>query len=176
MKNNTVVTAGDRNYLWGLFLLIASRRKTGMDEPVVVGAYDFTPEAEAILTQLGDVTIYPLSGMTRSLTCCKPLVMLQAKTEYITWADSDAYFVGNCSERLPPLSPGEIHSRMRAPEEKITIVMVSHDIGFVSSFVNKIGCVNKIFVEHASKDEMCCLEEHHAYSGKTTMVHHKCGI
>ena len=62
MKNNTVVTAGDRNYLWGLFLLIASMRKTGMDEPVVVGAYDFTPEAEAILTQLGDVTIYPLSG------------------------------------------------------------------------------------------------------------------
>ena len=32
MKNNTVVTAGDINYLWGIFLLIASMRKNGMDE------------------------------------------------------------------------------------------------------------------------------------------------
>ena len=36
MKNNTIVTAGDRNYLWGLFLLIASLRKNGMDEPVMI--------------------------------------------------------------------------------------------------------------------------------------------
>ena len=117
MNNNTVVTAGDMNYLWGLFQLIASMRKSGMDEPVLVGAYHFTPEGEAILTQLGDVTIYPLEDTKHSLTCCKPHVMLQAKTEYITWADSDAYFVGNCSKRLPPLSPDEIHTRMRVPEE-----------------------------------------------------------
>ena len=70
----------------------------------------------------------------------------------------------------------DIYEMLLDMNKKITIVMVSHDIGFVSSFVNKIGCVNKIFVEHNSKDEMCCLEEHHAYSGKTTMIHHKCGI
>ena len=70
----------------------------------------------------------------------------------------------------------DIYEMLLDMNKKITIVMVSHDIGFVSSFVTKIGCVNKIFVEHHSKDEMCCLEEHHAYSGKTTMVHHKCGI
>ena len=117
MKNNTVATAGDINYLWGLFMLIASMRKSGMDEPVLVGAYKFTPEAEEILKQLGDVTIYTLKDIDHSLTCYKPLVMLQAQTEYITWADSDGYFVGNCSKRLPPLTPDEIHVRMRSPEE-----------------------------------------------------------
>ena len=62
MKNNTVVTVGDINYLWGLFLLIASMRKSGMDEPVLVGAHRFTPEAEEILKhhpcQYGRVSLH----------------------------------------------------------------------------------------------------------------------
>ena len=117
MKNNTVVTAGDINFLWGIFLLIVSMRKAGMDEPVLVGAYNFTPEAEDVLTQLGDVTIFTLKDIDHSLTCYKPLVMQQTETEYITWIDGDGFFIGNCSKRLPPLSPDEIHIRMRQPEE-----------------------------------------------------------
>ena len=117
MKNNTVVTVGDINYLWGLFMLIASMRKSGMDEPVLVGAHKFTPEAEEILKQLGDVTIYTLKDVDRSLTCYKPTVMKDVGTEYITWIDGDGFFSGNCSEYLPPLSPDEIHIRMRGPEE-----------------------------------------------------------
>lgn len=117
MKNNTVVTAGDRNFLWGLFLLIASMRKTGMDEPVVVGAYNFTPESEAILTQFDDVTIFPLKDLDHSLTCYKPTVMKTVETEYITWIDGDGFFLGNCSRRLMPLTPDEIHIRMREAEE-----------------------------------------------------------
>ena len=41
MKNNTVVTIGDINYLWGIFLLVASIRKSGMDEPILVGTQKF---------------------------------------------------------------------------------------------------------------------------------------
>ena len=118
MKNNTVVTAGDRNYLWGIFLLIASLRRNGMDEPVIVGTKGFDREAEEILLQQGDVRLYPLEGFRRSLTCCKAQVMLQAETDYITWADSDGFFRGNCSARLIPEDPGEIHIRMRSPDEQ----------------------------------------------------------
>ena len=117
MKNNTVVTAGGINYLWGLFMLIASMRKSGMDEPVLVGAHNFTPEAEVVLKQFGDVTICTLKNIDHSLACYKAHVMLQAQTEYITWVDSDGFFVGNCSKRLPPLSPEEIHVRMRGEAE-----------------------------------------------------------
>lgn len=127
MKNNTVVTAGDINFLWGIFMLIASMRKSGMDEPVLVGAYQFTPEAESILKQFDDVAIYPLKGIDHSLTCYKPLLMLNTDTEYVSWVDGDGFFVGNCSKRLPPLSEGEVHIRMREAQEN---TMVFRDYGF----------------------------------------------
>ena len=118
MKNNTIVTAGDRNYLWGIFMMIASLRKNGMDEPVIVAAKHFDSEAASVLTALGDVRLFPLDDFPRSLTCCKAMAMLQAETEYITWVDSDGFFSGNCSARLIPETPDQIHIRMRSPEEQ----------------------------------------------------------
>ena len=116
-RDNTVVTIGDINYLWGIFLLIASARKSGMDEPFLVGVKKFTPEAERVLTQFGNVKVLSLDGMKRSLTCLKAHVMLNVDSEYATWADSDAFFTGNVSEILTPDSPDEIHFRLRAPFE-----------------------------------------------------------
>jgi len=117
MKNNTIVTVGDMNYLWGIFLLIASMRKNNMDEPVVAVGYRFTPEAAEILTQMGDVRVCPETTISRSLTCYKPEAMLLAETEYISWVDSDAFFVGNNSARLIPEAHDVIHIRKRSPEE-----------------------------------------------------------
>ena len=117
MMNNTIVTAGDMNYLPGIFLMIASLRMNGMNEPVIVGAFRFGPEAADFLKPLGKVEIFPLDDFSRSLTCSKPLVMLQAETEYVTWVDGDGFFMGNCSARLIPESPEEIHIRMREPAE-----------------------------------------------------------
>ena len=117
MRDNTLVTIGDINYLWGIFLLIASARRAGMTEPFLVGAKGFTSAAERVLTQLGDVEIVRLDGVERSLTCLKPNVMLKARTEFVTWADSDGFFTGNVSDLLPPGQPDEIHFRLRTPAE-----------------------------------------------------------
>ena len=116
-SDNTIVTIGDINYLWGIFMLIASARKAGMSEPFRVGVKAFTPEAEGILTQLGDVEVVPLDGVKRSLTCLKAHVMLGAKTPFVTWADSDAFFTGDVSEILLPEKRDEIHFRLRGPAE-----------------------------------------------------------
>ena len=116
-EENTIVTIGDVNYLWGLFMLIASARKAGMKERFIVGAKKFRPEDERVLTQLGGVEVLPLDGMKRSLTCLKAYTMLKVQTPYATWADSDAFFTGNVSDRLVPASPEEIHFRLRSPEE-----------------------------------------------------------
>ena len=118
MNGNTIITAGDRNYLWGIFLMIASLRRNGMDDPVIVGTRGFDRESEDILRQLGEVRFHPLDDFPRSLTCAKARVMLQADSEYITWVDSDGFFVGDCSARLLPERPDEIHIRMRSAEEQ----------------------------------------------------------
>ena len=115
--SNTIATIGDIRYLWGIFLLVASARKAGMEEPFLVGTRDFTPRADRVLEQLGGVRQVRLDGTARSLTCLKPRVMLEAGTEYVTWADSDAFFTGNVSDLLPPDSPEEIHFRLRTPAE-----------------------------------------------------------
>ena len=81
-RDNTIVTIGDINYIWGIFLLIASARRAGMDEPFLIGVKKFTPEAERILAQFGDVRVLSLDGMKRSLTCLKAHVMLNVDTEY----------------------------------------------------------------------------------------------
>jgi hypothetical protein len=117
MKNNTVVTAGDSNYLWGLFLLVASMRKSGMDEPVLVGTKKFDARCEKVLKQFGDVAFHSLDNASHNLTCHKAEVMMKAGTEYVTWADSDALFSGNCSEFLAPPDHAKIHVRRRSAAE-----------------------------------------------------------
>ena len=84
MLNNTVVTAGDSNYVWGLFLLVASMRAAGMDEPVIVGTKNFKPYHGAILENLGGVRLVSLDAFDQSLTCAKAKMMLMAETEYVT--------------------------------------------------------------------------------------------
>ena len=117
MKDNTIVTAGDKNYLWGLFLLVASMRASGMDESVIVGTKAFEPFHEEVLRQLGDVRLVPLDGFSHSLTCAKAKMMLLAETSFVTWADSDAFFTGNVSKILTPKGEGEIHVRRRTRAE-----------------------------------------------------------
>lgn len=70
-----------------------------------------------MLERLGGVRVHHLDSATHSLTCIKPAVMLLADTEYITWVDSDGFFTGNCSARLIPERPEEIHIRKRSEQE-----------------------------------------------------------
>lgn len=117
MRDNTVVTAGDSNYLWGLFLLIASMRSSGMDEPVIVGTKRFSAADAEVLTQFGNVRLVSLDDAVHSLTCYKARMMREATTKFVTWADSDALFTGNCSDLLAPPDEEMIHVRCRGAAE-----------------------------------------------------------
>ena len=113
----TIVTIGDIHYLWGIFMLVASARKAGMDEPFLVGTKNFDDRGVRVLKQMGGVDILPLDGVARSLTCLKAKALLEARTEFVAWADSDGFFTGNVSDILTPENPEEIHFRLRAPAE-----------------------------------------------------------
>jgi len=55
--DNTVVTASDMNYFWGVLMLVASMRCHGMQEPVIVCGVDYSDEAKEILQQFPDVRV-----------------------------------------------------------------------------------------------------------------------
>lgn len=117
MKNNSIVIAGDSNYFWGIFLLIGSIRKNKMDEPILVAAIDFPEEYIELLEQFDHVKIHRMPRPARTIACSKGEYMLLADTEYITWVDCDAFFIGNNSENLIPNKPNQIHIRQRGQVE-----------------------------------------------------------
>ena len=126
--DNTICTAGDHNYLWGLFLLIASMRRFGMDEPVIVGTKGFTNRDRRVLEQFGGVRLVSLDHAAHSLTCHKAEVMLAAESGYVTWADSDAMFKGNCSNLLLPPDVAQIRVRRRCAAEMPGAFPKGHDL------------------------------------------------
>lgn len=109
--------AGDNNYVWGAWLLIASMRMNSMPEPVLILADNYSADSTKCLEQFTGVKIVQRDeSFKRNLTFSKPEAMLLADTEYITWVDGDALFSGNCSKYLAP-EPGYIHIRRRAYAE-----------------------------------------------------------
>lgn len=69
----------------------------------------------------------------------------------------------------------DIYEMLVELNKTMTIVMVSHDLGFVSDYVNRVGCVNRTFVSHDAHDI-----SHHdidsLYHSKGVIINHKCGI
>ena len=113
----TIVTAGDCAFAWGTLLLVASMRRNGMQHPVVVGEMGWPEEMKKRVMALGGVTIRPLAKDRRCVTCQKPLLMCceDVKTPWVCWADSDAAFVGDCSEWLVGENEDEIVIRKYDP-------------------------------------------------------------
>ena len=117
MKSNTIVLASDSNYVWGVFLLICSIRMNNMDEPVLILAKNYTPEDIECLQQFDDISIVEhTDDFGKNMNCIKPIAMLLAETEYMTWVDCDGLFTGNCSKYLVD-NPEKVHFRLRSNDE-----------------------------------------------------------
>ena len=69
----------------------------------------------------------------------------------------------------------DIYELLKRLNEKAAIILVSHDLGFISTYVNRVACVNRRLVcsrtEHITGDVMeAC------YSGPIHMLKHKCEL
>jgi zinc transport system ATP-binding protein len=56
--------------------------------------------------------------------------------------------------------------------QKITIVLVTHDIGIVNKHVNKVACLNQKLVYHGSHEDFCRSEAFKALLGGGHLVSH----
>lgn len=69
----------------------------------------------------------------------------------------------------------DIYELLKKINERVTIVLVSHDLGFISSYVRHVACVNRRLTCNPTQDitgdviEAC-------YSGPVHMLKHKCEL
>lgn len=72
---------------------------------------------------------------------------------------------------VDPVVQDELHQLLHALRERMTILMVSHDIGFVSSLVTRVVCVNRTVSIHPV-NELTGANISALYSGDVTLVRH----
>jgi hypothetical protein len=117
MKNITIVSACDRNFLWGAYLLAASAARFLPETPVHILQTGFTDDDKALLEQFPTVKVLSLpDNDPRNVANRKSEALLSADTEFVAWLDADCMVIGDISKYLIPKN-GEFQIRMRAAAE-----------------------------------------------------------
>lgn len=117
-----------------------SRRFGGYEEADRASARSAMEETE--IADLADRRINTLSGgqmqrllVARALVCDPQILLLDEPTS-------------NIDQRLET----DIFDYLKAFNERMTIIVVSHDIGFISKYVDRVACLNKTLICHDTAD------------------------
>ena len=125
MKTNNVsiVTGCDLNYLWGVFLLVASIQKAHDPVDVVVFGTGFDSNAEKMISQFPVATVVRDDSDNKfSLNNRKPTYMLQSDSDYIAWVDADCIITGPSIDLLIPANQ-QFQVRLRSEEENASVFL-----------------------------------------------------
>lgn len=63
--------------------------------------------------------------------------------------DPEILFLDEPTSHVDPEFETDLYDFLKELNEKVTIVVITHDIGVVSSYMKSIACVNKHFIFHA---------------------------
>jgi hypothetical protein len=120
MSSKTIVTACDRNFVWGTFLLLLSLRRRGVSLPVHVVTHNLGEVERALLHQIDGVTLFTASDEAnhRNIVYQKTAAILTAETDQIMWIDSDCIVTGDITPLIEAGGQG-LQIRMR-PASEIT--------------------------------------------------------
>ncbi len=69
----------------------------------------------------------------------------------------------------------DIYDILKALNKNMTILLVTHDVSFVSKYVNKVFCVNKYLHSH-SLDQLTNNDAQEVYNKSMKMIKHQCGL
>ncbi len=117
--------------------------------------------AEVGMEDLGKRSLSALSGGQRQRVliaralCCQPDILL----------------LDEPTANLDTPTETRLFEILRRLNSRMTILIVSHDVGFVSNLVEKVVCVNRDVVVHPTKD-LDGQAIHYLYEGDVRMVLH----
>ncbi len=113
----TIVSAADRRFLWGLYLLAASVARANMPVRFVAMIKDFSEADRQLIDQFPHSSTFEFSADNpRNPTNRKAEVFSKAETEFIAWLDADCVLTGDCYQELIPEN-GDSIFRFRGPDE-----------------------------------------------------------
>jgi hypothetical protein len=168
MKSNvTIVTACDKNYLWGAFLLAASAARCIPNVAVNVVQIGFTEQDKSYFTQFPYCSVLPLTADDpRNVANRKAEALTTGDSEYIAWLDADCMVIGDIESMLIPEN-GEFQIRMRGPAENAEVWSKHYepgeapggipqavltewqaDVGQLEAPSHNTACVTNAFVLH----------------------------
>jgi zinc transport system ATP-binding protein len=70
----------------------------------------------------------------------------------------------------------DIYEIFHSLNEKMTILLVSHDLGFVSSYVKNVFCINRTLACHNLNDISVDKIVRDTYHSNVRMISHECGL
>lgn len=70
----------------------------------------------------------------------------------------------------------DIYELLKELNKDITIILVSHDLGFVSKYITRVFCVNKQIACHKTNEVSINKIINDAYESKFSMISHECNL
>ena len=75
------------------------------------------------------------------------------------------------TQKPPLLDEKDIFDLLKQLNEKITIIVVTHDIGFISQYIHRVACINRTLTCHPTS-ELTGETIENMYGSHMHMVHH----
>lgn len=153
----------DKNFPITVFEVV--RSGSLMKNPKKVTSAEITEKAEALLHEMGitnirNKAIGELSGgQMQRVFLCRALL----SDPKILILDEPDTFVDNRFE-------GELYQKLRQLNKEIAIILVSHDVGTISSYVKTIACVNRTL--HYHKSNIISQEQLESYNCPIQIISH----
>ena len=70
----------------------------------------------------------------------------------------------------------DIYELLKELNKNMTIILVSHDLGFVSKYIKRVFCINKNIACHKADEVSISEIINDAYEGKVSMISHECNL
>lgn len=112
--------------------------RSGARRNIQAGVYRALQEAEAL--DLADRPIGSLSGgQLQRVLLARGLV-----------AEPEILILDEPTANIDQRAEGDIFDRLKRLNRRMTLIVVSHDIAFISSYVDRVACLNRTLICHAT--------------------------
>jgi zinc transport system ATP-binding protein len=88
-------------------------------------------------------------------------------------SEPDMLVLDEPTASVDPRVEKDIYEFLQDLNEKMTIILVTHDVAFVSSYIKRIGCLNKNLVVH-DVGEVCSRNVSDVFGETKHMLEHSC--